>query len=215
MNPAPPVPSSRDRARPSGISSDRPRGRWAEAPGGVVVAGELGGAEQARNGAGVRPVTVVDPREEPAVGDVVVEDVGDLELASFRRREAADDIERVGPEEVHPDRDEVALGLRGLLLESDDPAVRVELRDAEPFRVGDTVEERPGPRVAALEGLGDVGERGPAQDVVTEDAAERGVADEVPTQPDRLGDALGTGLISVRQVEAEGRAVAEELDDVA
>ena len=133
----------------------------------------------------------------------MVEDVGDLELAAARRREVVDDVERVGPQEVHADRDQVALGLVRLLLEADDAAVGVELGDAEPLRVRDPVEQRAGAARPGLELGGDVGQRRAAQDVVAEDAAERVVADEVAGQPDGVGDPERARLVAVGQVEPE------------
>src|SRR5690242_618551 len=132
MNPAPPVTRRRRYARvaPTG-SGDRSRDRWREAAVGVVRRGHLGRAEQRRHGPGVRPVTLVDGAVETSVGDVVVEHVGDLELAATRRQEVVDDRERVAPQEIHADRDQVALGVLGLLLEPDDAARGVELRSEE------------------------------------------------------------------------------------
>ena len=131
---------------------------------------------------------VVDPAEEPAVGDVVVQDVGDLELAAARWREGVDDGEGVRPQEVDPDRDQVALRLGRLLLEADDVARGVELGDPEPLRVRDAVEERARAPRAVLELAAPCREGRAAQDVVAEDAAERVVADEVAGEPDRVGD---------------------------
>ena len=144
----------------------------------------------------------------------MVEDVGDLELAAPRRREVLDDAEGIGAQEVDADRDEVALRCDGLLLEPDDPSVAIELGDAEPFRVGDAVEQRPGAVRALLEGRRDIGQRRAAQDVVAEDAAERVVADEVARQPDGVGDAQRAALVAIGQVEPEVRPVREQLDDV-
>src|SRR2546426_687270 len=91
-----------------------------------------------------------------------------------------DDRERVRAEEVHADRDEVALRSRRLLLEADDVAGTVQLRDPEPLRIRDAVEERSGAPRPCLELVGDRLERRAAQDVVAEDAAEGVVADEAP-----------------------------------
>ena len=91
----------------------------------------------------------------------MVEHVRDLELAAARGREPVDDVERVRPQEVDPDGDEVALGLLGLLLEADHAAVAVELGDAEPPRIGDPVEQRAGARTARLELVRDRASAGP------------------------------------------------------
>ena len=81
------------------------------------------------------------------------------------------------------------LGLSGFSSKPIDPAVGVELGDAEALRVRDLVEQRAGAVRPALERGGDVGQRPAAQDVVAEDAAERVVADEVAGQADGVGDA--------------------------
>src|SRR5688500_3490599 len=104
MNPAPPVTSSR---RGSGTAVG-PVGRWrGESTGRVVVPCKLGGAQEAPDGARIGPVPVVDLGEQATARDVVVEHVGDLEFTATGRGESVDDIERVGAQEVHPDRDEV------------------------------------------------------------------------------------------------------------
>src|SRR5688572_7542074 len=143
MNPAPPVTSRwpRDRRVPT-VSAQRPAGRRGEATGGVVGGRHLGSAEQRRDGARVGPDALVDAGEETPVRDVVIEDVRDLELAATGWREPFDDVERVGPEEVDPDRDQVALWVLRFLLEPDDPAVRVEFGDTEALGIGNPVEHR-------------------------------------------------------------------------
>src|SRR6476659_5654856 len=214
MNPAPPVTSSRfgsiaitRAARPS---PERTLHGRSEAAGGVVVAGELGGAHQRWDGTRVGPLALVDPGEETTVRDVVVQDVGDLELATTRWREPVDDTEGVGAKEVHADGDQVALGFAWLLLEADDTALGVELGDTEPLRVGDAVQQRARAEVARFELRSDVGQLRPAQDVVTKDAAEGFGTDEVARETDGLGDAVGAGLVAVGQIEPEVRAVAEQ-----
>src|SRR6185436_7778514 len=218
MKPAPPVTSSRFGSiaitRVARPSPERTLHGRRQTAGRIVVARQLCGAHQRRDRSGVGPLTLVDPGEEPAVRDVVVQHVGDLELAATRWGEPVDDTERIGAEEIHTDRDQVALRLLGLFLEADDAPVRVELCDPEPLRVGHAIEQGTGAEVAALELGRNVRELRSAEDVVAEDAAERLGADEVPGETDRLSDAVGTGLIAVRQVEAEMRAVAEQLDDV-
>ena len=130
-------------------------------------------------------------------------------------REPLDHLERVGSQEVDADRDQVALGLLGLLLEADDPARRIEFGDAEALRVRHPVEQRAGIERAVLELPRDARQGRAAKDVVAEHAAERVVAHEVPGQPDRVRDPERAGLVAIGQVEAEGRAVRQQLDDVA
>ena len=79
-----------------------------------------------------------------------------------------EDLEDGRAEEVHADRDAVALRALRLLLEADDPPVRPELRHAEPVRIGDRLEDRAGPGVAGEELIGEAAQRA-TQDVVAED----------------------------------------------
>src|SRR4051812_10778661 len=159
MKPAPPVTRSRPNALASRTSGDRPSDGWRQQACGIVLSGHLGRAEERRNRPGVGPMTAVGRAEKVARRYVVVEDVGDLQLATSRWQEVVDDGEGIRSQEIDADRDEVALGPLGLLLEADHPAVRVKLRDAETFRVGDLVEERAGAIRAVLELGGDVGKR--------------------------------------------------------
>ncbi len=92
--------------------------------------------------------------------------------------------------------------------------VVVELGDPEALRVGHPVEERPGAPRPGLELAGERLERRAVEDVVSQDAAERVVADEVPGEADRMGDPQRSALVAVRQAEPEVLSVAEELHDV-
>src|SRR6187551_1405006 len=104
MKPAPPVTSSRFGSvaitRVARPSPERTLHGRRQTAGGVVIAGELGGAHQRRDGPRVGPLALVDPGEEATLRDVVVQDIGDLELAATRRGEPVDDTERIGAEEV-------------------------------------------------------------------------------------------------------------------
>src|SRR3954452_20222109 len=95
MNPAPPVTSSRPNARSSPTSGDRPRDGWRQPPGGIVLGGHLGRAQERRDGPGVGPVPTVDGAEQVAGRDVVIEHVGDLELPAAGWQEVVDHSERI------------------------------------------------------------------------------------------------------------------------
>src|SRR3954452_10419267 len=126
MNPAPPVTSRCPNERSSStVLGDRPGDGRLEPAGGVILGRDLGRAKQGRHGPGVGPVTLVDAAEQGTQRDVVVEHVGDLELAATGRQEAVDDLEGVGPEEAHADGDEVDLWMLRLLFETDDVPVGV------------------------------------------------------------------------------------------
>src|SRR3954470_5217903 len=131
MNPAPPVTRRRSNDRVSVMSADQPGDGWRQPTRRVVLGSHLGRTKEGRHGAGVRPVALIDRAVEIAVRDVVVEHVGDLELAATGWVEVLDDLEDVRAQEVDADRDQDALGRIRLLLESDGPPVDVELGDAE------------------------------------------------------------------------------------
>src|SRR5262245_38026913 len=100
MNPAPPVTSSRSNGRALvAMSADGPGDGSGQPAGGIVGRGHLGRTEKRRHGSGVGPMTVVDRAVETPVGDVVIEDVGDLQLATTRRQQVVDDRERVRSQE--------------------------------------------------------------------------------------------------------------------
>src|SRR3954447_19100966 len=125
-----------------------------------------------------------------------------------------DDVERVGPQEVDADRDQVALGLRRLFLESQDPSRIVKLGDAEALRIADRIKQRSGSPRTVVKFVARVRQRAAAQDVVAQHDAEAVVRYEVPRQADGVRDPKGTALVSVRQIDAEVVAVREQLDDV-
>src|SRR5205823_3176806 len=117
----------------TGRSLRWPLDRWGQSTLGLVPRRQLSRTQQRGHRARVGPVAVVDPGEQAALRDVVVEHVGDLELAAAGRGEVVDDLEGVRSEEVDADRDKVGLRLLRLLLEAHDPTIAIELRDAEPF----------------------------------------------------------------------------------
>ena len=209
MKPAPPVTRSR---RKCGSIDWVTTWAWPEARAGDRL-GQLGRANERSDGPGVRPKAVETPGEE-VVREVVIEKVGDLELAAEGWDETVHDAERVGPQEVHADRDEVALGLGRLLFEAHHVALGVEFRHPEALGVGDFVQQRAGAPRPVLELPGGVGQRRTEQDVVAEDAAESVVADEVTGEADSVGDSERASLIPVREIEAEMLAVREELDHI-
>src|SRR3954447_21501234 len=135
MNPAPPVTRRRSNDRVSVMSADQAGDGWRQPTGRVVLGSHLGRTKEGRHRARVRPVAVIDRAVEIAVRDVVVEHVGDLELAATGWVEVLDDLEDVRAEEVDADRDQVALWHIRLLLEPDDASLGVELGDAEAFGV--------------------------------------------------------------------------------
>src|SRR5262245_28611400 len=107
-------------------------------------------------------------RHQGAGADVVVEHLGDLELAARRRLQLVDDREDIWPQEVHADGYQVALGLIRLLLEADDATVTVNLGDPKSPRVIDAIQETPRAVATRLERGSDARQIRPAQHVVAE-----------------------------------------------
>ena len=89
------------------------------------------------NRAGVHPVACELVADQLSSFEVVIQQIGNLELAPRRRSQVLQRAEDRWSEEVHPDRDKVALGDSGLLLEVDDAPIPVQLRHAESLRVRD------------------------------------------------------------------------------
>jgi hypothetical protein len=112
------------------------------------------GLEQVVLLAGVEP-PALDPRSADlaAVVEQPLHRIGDLELATVRRLDAAGGVEDRRGEQVDADQREVAGRIRGLLDQAHDPAGVVELDDAEARRVLHALEQHLG--------VGPVGARTP------------------------------------------------------
>ena len=178
--------------------------------------GDLGRPEERRDGAGVGPVAVVDAREEPAVRDVVVEHVGDLELAAARRREVLDDVERVGAQEVDADRDQVALRLRPASPRSRRPARRRRARRRRtapgPARGRAACRRPTGP---ASNSRATSARAGPRRMLSPRTQQNASLPTKSRARPIAWAMPERAALVAVRQVEPEVPPVAEQLDDVA
>ena len=97
----------------------------------------------------------------------------------------------------------------------DHGTIRTQLGYPESLGIGDPVEEGARAVRAGLE-LGGLGRQWLAQqDVVAKDAAERLVAHEIASQADRVGNPQGAVLVAIGQVQAEMRAIGQELHDIA
>ncbi len=109
-----------------------------------------------------------------------------------------------------------ALGLGGLLLDGDGPALRVELHDAEALGVVNVVaEDRRPPRLGVLDGARQVARQAVAvEDVVAEHQGARLAGDEVLADGEGLREAVRRGLLGVGEVDAVARAVAEQALEV-
>lgn len=181
-------------------------------------ADELRGLVQALHGAGVEPRVAAaqgDHGEHPLLQIHLVER-GDLQLAAGR----GFDLVRLGG---HVTRVEVqagdrvgTLGLRGLLLDGDGPALAVELHDAEALGVVHVVaEDRCPTGLCVLDGARQVaGQAVAVEDVVAQHQGARLSADEVLADGEGLRQAVRRGLLRVGEVHAVARAVPEQALEV-
>ena len=188
------------------------------------VLGVLHGADelrrlvQALHGAGVQPRVAAaegDDGQRPLLQVHLVER-GDLQLAAGRGLHPMRLGGHVARVEVQAGDGVGALGLGGLLLDGDGPALRIELHDAEALGVVDVVAEDRGPaRLCVLDGARQVARQAVAvEDVVAEHQRARLAGDELLADGERLGQAVGRGLLGVGQVHAVARAVPEQALEV-
>ena len=161
------------------------------------VLGVLHGADelrrlvQALHGAGVQPRVAAaegDDGQRPLLQVHLVER-GDLQLAAGRGPHLVrlgGDVARV---EVQAGDGVGALGLGGLLLDGDGPALRIELHDAEALGVVHVVaEDRGAARLCVLDGARQVARQAVAvEDVVAEHEGARLAGDEVLADGEGLG----------------------------
>ena len=181
-------------------------------------ADELRGLVQALHGAGIEPRVPAaqgDDGQRPLLQVHLVER-GDLQLAAGRGphlMRLGGDVARV---EVQAGDGVGALGLRGLLLDGDGPALAVELHDAEALGVVHVVaEDRGATGLCVLDGARQVARQAVAvEDVVAEHERARLAGDELLADGEGLGQAVGAGLLGVGEVDAVARAVPEQALEV-
>ena len=188
------------------------------------VLGVLHGADelrrlvQALHGAGVQPRVAAaqgDDGQRPLLQVHLVE-CGDLELAAGRGlnlMRLGGDVARV---EVQAGDGVGALGLGGLLLDGDGPALAVELHDAEALGVVHVVaEDRGAARLGVLDGARQVARQAVAvEDVVAEHQRARLAGDEVLADGEGLREAVRARLLGVGEAHAVARAVPEQALEV-
>lgn len=181
-------------------------------------ADELSGLVQALHGAGVEPRVAAaegDHGQRPLLQVHLVER-GDLELAAGRGLHPMGLGGHVARVEVQAGDGVGALGLGGLLLDGDGTALPVELHDAEALGVVHVVaEDRGAARLRVLDGFLQVAAEAVAvEDVVAEHQGARLTGDEVFSDSEGLGQAVGARLLGVGEVDAVARAVAEQALEV-
>ena len=181
-------------------------------------ADELRGLVQALHGAGVQPRVAAaegDDRQRPLLQVHLVER-GDLQLAARGGLHPVCLGGHVARVEVQAGDGVGALGLGGLLLDGDGPALPVELHDAEALGVVHVVaEDRCPTGLCVLDGSRQVARQAVAvEDVVAEHQRARLAVDEVLADGERLGQAVRRGLLGIGQVHAVARAVAEQALEV-
>ena len=146
-----------------------------------------------------------------ATPEVLQVDVGDLVFAPGGWLQVAGDIEDLVVVEVEAGHRVVRLRPAGLLFQPNHGSLAIELDDAVAFGIGHVVAEhrRPG-RLGggALEGGR---EPLPVIDVVAKHQGGGIVADELPADHERLGQAVGFRLGGVRDGQAPLRTVSQEL----
>ena len=109
-----------------------------------------------------------------------------------------------------------ALGLGGLLLDGDGPALPVELHDAEALGVVHVgAEDRGAARLGVLDGARQVARKAVAvEDVVAQHERARLAGDELLADGEGLRQAVRAGLLGVGEVHAVTRAVPEQALEV-
>lgn len=181
-------------------------------------ADELRGLVQALHGAGVQPRVAAaegDHGQRPLLQVHLVER-GDLQLPAGGRLNLVGlggDVARV---EVQAGDGVGALGLGGLLLDGDGPALPIELHDAEALGVVHVVaEDRGAARLGVLDGARQVARQAVAvEDVVAENQGARLTVNELLADGERLREAVRAGLLGVGEVDAVARAVPEQALEV-
>ena len=188
------------------------------------VLGVLNGADELRrlvealHGAGVQPrVTAAEGHhgQRPLLQVHLVER-RDLQLAAGRGLHLVGLGGHVARVEVQAGDGVGALGLGGLLLDGDGPALTVELHDAEALGVVDVVaEDRGAARLRVLDGARQVARQAVAvEDVVAQHERARLAGNELLADGEGLRQAVGARLLGVGQVHAVARAVPEQALEV-
>ena len=181
-------------------------------------ADELRGLVEGLHGSGVQPRVAAaqgHDGERPLLQVHLVQR-GDLQLAARGRL----DLMRLGGHvarvEVQAGHGVGALGLGGLLLDGDGPALRIELHDAEALGVVHVVaEDRGAARLGVLHGARKVARQAVAvEDVVAEHQRARLAVDEPLADGEGLRQAVGARLLGVGEVHAVARAVPEQALEV-
>jgi len=170
-------------------------------------------AEQALEGAGVRPKAHELGPAQGARLDVHIVHVRDLEFAAPRRLGAADVLKDARIVQVQPRNGIVALGIVRLFLDGDDPGGIVRVKDghAKALRVGHLAQEDQGSPGKASDRVRDVGVGG----VVTQDNGNVPAIGKVLAQAEGFGDAPLVFLVGVLQMlQPQLLPVLEHADEI-
>ena len=188
------------------------------------VLGVLHGADELRGLVEALHGACVQPRVAAAQGDdgqgpllqVHLVERGDLQLAAGGGLDPTRLGGHVARVEVQSGDGVGALGLGGLLLDGDGPALAVELHDAEALGVVHVVaEDRGAARLGVLDGARQVARQAVAvEDVVAEHEGARLAGDELLADGEGLRKSVRRGLLGVGQVHAVARAVPEQALEV-
>ena len=175
---------------------------------------EDGGLGEGIVGAGVQPgeAAAEDLNLELSGGQEFLVDSGDLQLAAGRWLDVFGDFHHLVGVEIKAHHGVVALGALGFLLYREAVAGGVELGHAVTLGVGDPVAEDGG---FVIIGVGDglaeeLGEAVAVEDVVAQHEADAVVADELFSDYEGLGKAVGRGLLGILKVHAEVAAISQQ-----
>jgi len=148
--------------------------------------------------------------EQVARFHVQAVEIGDLKLAAGGGLQVARELDDAVVVEIQAGNRMVRLGLCGLFLEADRLAAFAELNHAVALGIVDAVGEHRRAAHACDRARQQIGQMRAKEDVVAEHERDIVVADEVSTDRERLGEALGPGLFCVGDRQAECGPILEQ-----
>ncbi|MNH05751.1 hypothetical protein D3C79_650950 [compost metagenome] len=142
---------------------------------------------------------------------VGIVDVGDFQLATWRRLDVLGDVHHIVVVEVQAGHCIRRLGFGGFFFDRQGATVLIEVDHTETLRVFDQVAEHGGAS-GLLDGAQQLlAETLAMENVVAQNQADRIVSDELFTDQESLGQSVGRGLFGVADFDAELAAVAQQL----
>ena len=160
---------------------------------------ELAGFDQALLGAGVQP-GVPPPHalnRELAAFEIAAVQIRDFQLAADGRLKTRGVFHDVVIVEIQAGHRKIGFRMCGFLFEAEDPPACVEFHDSVPFRVVHVVGEDRRPVFIGIGRSKEFVKRMAVEDVIAEHQGCRGIAQKVCSDQERLGEAVGRGLLRV------------------